>query len=155
MTATQLRTSRGSKPFVVTLNLNAPRIIVSQRVTGTNVSGPKSRSQRVIALDGRRAAQHMPLALDLLHSAGADVARISDQQGGRVSLTEDEGARLALTLASIAPIRKPSRISLTRAGIAEMSTEEVYYWYARMSPELRRTGANNALKALRILLAGG
>ena len=156
MTVTaQSQTARGAKPFVVTLNLATPRIIVSQRVAGSNGSGPKSSSQRVIALEGRRAAQHLPLTLDLLHGAGADVARLSDRQGGRVNLTEDRGARLALTLASVAPIRKPSRASLIRAGIAEMSTEEVYYWYARMSPELRRSGANNALKALRILLSGG
>ena len=156
MTATtHRRTLRGTKPFVVTLNLDTPRIVVSQRVAGSNGSVPKSRSQRVIALEGKRAAQHLPLALDLLHGAGADVAKLSDRQRGRANLTEDQGARLALTLASIAPVRKPSRISLIRAGIAEMSTEEVYYWYARMSPDLRRAGANNALKALRILLAGG
>ena len=151
----QSKTARGAKPFTVTLNLATPRIIVSQRVAGSNGSGPKTHSQRVIALEGRRAAQHLPLTLDLLHGAGADVAKLSDRQGGRVNLTEDRGARLALTLASVAPVRKPSRASLIRAGIAEMSTEEVYYWYARMSPELRRTGANNALKALRILLSGG
>ena len=149
------RTSRGTKPFVVTLNLPTPRVVISQRMAGANGSGPKARSQRVIALDGRRAAQHLPLTLDLLHGAGADVAKLSDSQGGRVNLTEDQGARLALTLAAVAPIRKPSRVSLIRAGIAEMSTEEVYYWYARMSPDLRRTGTNNALKAIRILLAGG
>ena len=151
----QSRTARGAKPFVVTLTLAPPRIVVSQRVAGSNGNGPKSHSQRVIALEGRRAAQHLPLTLDLLHGAGADVARLSDRQGGRVNLMEDRGARLALTLAAVAPIRKPSRASLIRAGIAEMSTEEVYYWYARVSPDLRRTGANNALKALRILLAGG
>ena len=55
----------------------------------------------------------------------------------------------------VAPVRKASRASLIRAVIAEMSNGEVYYWYARMSPGLRRAGANNALKALRILLSGG
>lgn len=151
----QPQTVRGTKPFVVTLNMATPRIVVSQRVVESNGSGPRSNSQRVIALEGRRATQHLPLTLDLLHRAGADVAKLSDRQGGRVNLTEDLGARLALTLASVAPIRKPSRASLIQAGIGEMSTEEVYYWYARMSPELRRAGANNALKALRILLSGG
>ena len=154
MTA-QSKTARSAKPFTVTVNLATPRIVVSQQVAESNGSRPKSPSQRVIALEGRRAAQHMSLAMDLLHGAGADLARLSDRQGGRVNLTEHQGARLALTLASVAPVRKPSRASLIRAGIAEMSTEEVYYWYARMSPALRRSGANNALKALRILLSGG
>lgn len=44
-------------------------------------------------------------------------------------------------------------MSLLRASISEMSSEEVYYWYARMAPEFRHSGGNNALKALRILLA--
>ena len=61
---------------------------------------------------------------------------------------------LALTLAGVAPVRKPSRATLIRAGVAEMSDEEVFYWYARMSEASKGPGTNNALKALRIMLAG-
>ena len=75
-------------------------------------------------------------------------------KGEEVRLSEERGARLALTLAGVSPVRKPSRATLIRAGVAEMSDEEVCYWYARMSEASNGSGTNNALKALRIMLAG-
>jgi hypothetical protein len=68
------------------------------------------------------------------------------------------GARLALLLWALAPIQKPSRAAMVRAGIAAMVDEEVYYWYAKAQgapQELGRRRRQNALKALRVLLAGG
>ena len=96
----------------------------------------------------------MPLTLDLLNGSGVDVGSLDDQKRGRARLSEEFGARLALTLAAIAPIRKPSRSTLIRAGISEMSNEEVCYWYAKMSEASRSPGANNALRALRVMLPG-
>ena len=147
------RSKRNVRPFTVTLNDEIPRIVVSQRNAETNGAGPQGNLQRVVTLEGRRASQYLPLTMDLLGKAGADVVRLGDNHGGRVQLAEDRGARLALTLACVAPVRKPSRAALIRAGISEMSNEEVYYWYARMASEFKQNG-NNALKALRILLAG-
>ena len=75
----------------------------------------------------------------------------------RLRLLETDGARLALLLWTIGPLQKPSRASLIKAGLSEMSDEEVYYWYAKAengegpSAQQRR---GNALKALRMLLAG-
>ena len=143
-----------SKPFLVTLNTADPRIVVSHQSSEQNDAGPESVTRRIVTVEGRRAAQHMPTTLDLLNRAGVDIGRLDDHKGGRVRLSEERGTRLALTLASVAPVRKPSRATLIRAGIAEMSDEEVCYWYARMSEASRSLGPNNALKALRVLLAG-
>ena len=51
-------------------------------------------------------------------------------------------------------IATSSRAALIRAGVSEMCDEEVYYWYAKMAGAFESSGANNALKALRVLLAG-
>ena len=142
------------KPFIVTLDTAIPRIVVSHQSVDVNEVGPQTVTQRIITLHGSRASQHLPMMLDLLNRAGADVGRVDDRQGGRVRMSEERGARLALTLASVAPVQKPSRAALIRAGVSEMCEEEVYYWYAKMSGAFEPSGANNALKALRVLLAG-
>ncbi|MCY4653294.1 MAG: hypothetical protein OXC95_09040 [Dehalococcoidia bacterium] len=143
-----------SKPFLVTLNTDTPRIVVSHQSTEVNGTGAHAVTRRVVTIEGRRAAQHLPMTLDLLNKAGVDVGKLDVRRGGRSRLSEERGARLVLTLAAIAPVRKPSRTTLIRAGIAEMSDEEVCYWYARMSEAAGSPGPNNALKALRIMLAG-
>ena len=155
MTTTLTGTRRPySKPFLVTLNTESPRIVVSHQTSEVNGAEHGVTTRRIVTIEGRRASQHMPVTLELLNNAGVDVVRLDDRWGGRVRLSEERGARLALTLASVAPVRKPSRATLIRAGVAEMSDEEVCYWYARMSEASRSPGPNNALKALRVLLAG-
>ena len=145
---------RYSKPFIVTLDTAGPRIVVSHQSVDVNGAGPRTVTQRIVTLEGSRASQHLPMTLDLLNRAGADLGRVDDRRGGRVRLSEERGARLALTLASVAPVQKPSRAALIRAGVSEMCDEEVYYWYAKMAGAFESSGANNALKALRVLLAG-
>ena len=105
-----------SKPFLVTLNTDAPRIVVSHQSNEQNGAGPQSVTRRIVTIEGRRAAQHIPLTLDLLNRAGVDIGRFEDRKGGRLRLSEERGTRLALTLAAVAPVRKPSRATLIRAG---------------------------------------
>ena len=143
-----------SKPFLVTVNTSAPRIVVSYQPGERNGTSPHTASRRMVTIEGMRAAQHLPMTLDLLNQAGADIGKLDERKVGRCRLSEERGARLALTLAGVAPVRKPSRATLIRAGVAEMSDEEVCYWFARMSEASKGPGTNNALKALRIMLAG-
>ena len=143
-----------SKPFLVTLNTDTPRIVVSHQSNDQNGDGPQPVTRRIVTIEGRRAVQHLPMTLDLLNRAGVDIGRLDDRGAGRVRLSEESGTRLALTLASVAPVRKPSRATLIWAGVVEMSDEEACYWYAKMSEASRSPGANNALKALRVLVAG-
>jgi len=99
----------------------------------------------------------LPTLLDLLHRSGFSLARLEEKGGGRLRLPEGLGARVLLLLWALAPIRKPSRAALVRAGIVDMVEEEVYYWYAKAEGgpgEARRQRRENTLKALRILLAG-
>ena len=155
MTSKVMRSRRSvSKHFLVTLNLAAPRIVVSHQTDEVTDCVPNAVTRRIVTIKGARAAQHLPAALELLNKAGVDVGGLDERKGGRAWLSEEQGGRLALTLAAIAPVRKPSRTTLIRAGLSEMSDEEVYYWYSRMSEASRDTGPNNALKALRVMLAG-
>jgi hypothetical protein len=120
-------------------------------------NGSKPGTVRLASLTGERAGLLLPTVLELLHRSGFSLPRLEERCGGRVRLPEDLGARVALLIWASAPLQKQSRAALVRAGILSMADEEVYYWYAKAEgdsdhPEPQRRG--NALKALRILLAG-
>ena len=66
-----------------------------------------------------------------------------------IPLEEPAGVRLALALIAVEPIKKHSRRHAILSGIAGMSTEETYYWFARTTGPI----AQRARRALRILLA--
>jgi hypothetical protein len=166
----RLRKARGAgqdRPFTLTLDLARPSLTLSLRQTRRSSSagrstandgnGQSASTRRLVALEGRRARLLQPVVLEELHKQGFFLAHLEEKGSWRVRLTEAAGARLALLLWALDPVQKPSRAALIQAGIAAMSDEEVYYWYAKSEGNLPPGGQqqrNNALKALRILLAG-
>ena len=66
-----------------------------------------------------------------------------------IVLDESAGVRLALALIATEPIAKRSRREAILAGVAGMSSEETYYWFAKVTGP----AASRARRALRILLA--
>ncbi|GBD14659.1 hypothetical protein HRbin25_00538 [bacterium HR25] len=140
------------RPFTLTVDLQVPRIVISYRHPSANGRG----TERLVALEGTRAKAVLPTLLELLHGAGYSLPRLEERGRGRYRLGEGLGARIVLLLWALGPIQKPSRASLVRTGVLAMVDEEVLYWYAKAAGE--RTVPvhrhQNALKALRVLLAG-
>ncbi len=66
------------------------------------------------------------------------------------ALQEEWGVRLALLFLATKPITKIRRIEAISAGIREMTSEELYYWFSKCTSHAR---AERAQKALRALLA--
>ena len=66
-----------------------------------------------------------------------------------IELDEAHGARVALALVAVRPLRKLERMEGVVQGIGEMSAEEALYWFARVM----RGPKSRVLRALRILLA--
>lgn len=66
-----------------------------------------------------------------------------------IPIDEPAGVRLGLALLAAEPLAKPSRRNAILSGVAAMSTEETYYWYAKTTGSI----APRARRALRILLA--
>lgn len=142
------------KPFTLTVRLGVPRLALSLRTPGRDGT---PTTERLVTLEGGRAQLTLPTVLDLLHRAGFSLPKLEAKGGGWMRLPEPLGARLALLLWAVAPVQKPSRAALIRSGIAALVDEEVYYWYAKAEGsqgEGARQRRSNALKALRILLAG-
>ena len=76
---------------------------------------------------------------------------VSAQRRKPLALAESAGVRLALVLLATAPVSKRERIAAIQAGVAGMSTEEAYYWYAKCSG----TEAARGRRALRLAAGGG
>lgn len=112
--------------------------------------------------DGQRTlaaivATATPLQCSRVLDALVGAVRASGHQASVLSVTrkkpilleETAGVRLALTLLAARPVSKPGRIRQIVAGVASMSTEETYYWYAKtVGPD-----ADRVRRALRLFLA--
>lgn len=93
-----------------------------------------------------------PLIAAAVRANGGNPARLSRRTSDgqlTVELDEVSGARVALALLALQPLRKLERMQAVLRGIEAMSEEEALYWFARVmrGPKAR------ALRALRILLA--
>lgn len=66
-----------------------------------------------------------------------------------IALDEAAGVRLALTILAVSSLRAAESIRRVAAGVANMSTEETYYWYSLCAGE----HATTSRKALRVLLS--
>ena len=97
--------------------------------------------------------QEIASVMDPLHEA----LRASRYQGTVLSpsrrkpivLDEAAGVRLALALVAVQPISKWRRREEILGGVAAMSAEEAYYWFARTTGPI----ASKARRALRIMLS--
>ena len=85
---------------------------------------------------------------------GADMGRLDDRQGRRPRQSDELGGRLALTLASVPPVQKPSGPALIRMSVSEMCDEVVYDRFARMARafEPRQQHAERAVHAVGVVI---
>lgn len=134
---------RLEQAFTLTIDCRQPRIVLSRR------GSQDDAAERLLTYRGRVAARLLPVVYTALHNSGERLSSLEEREHGRYRLREAAGARLALTLWALAPLKKPGRASVIRDAIAAMSDEEVYYWFSRAVAYRGR-----ALQALRILLAG-
>lgn len=85
-----------------------------------------------------------------LRESGHPHTIVGPSRKAPVVLAEPAGVRFALAIKAAAPLNRPSRRQAVLEGIAAMSDEEAYYWYAKTT---RSESGARALRALRILLA--
>jgi hypothetical protein len=74
---------------------------------------------------------------------------LGPQRRRPIALDEAAGVRLALVVIGAGPLAKRSRVAQLEGGVAAMSVEEAYYWYAKCVG----VEASRARRALRLLLA--
>lgn len=103
----------------------------------------------VSELDSKVARRILPSVMEAVRISRGARSALGSQRQKPVVLDESAGVRLALVFLATSPVSKPARVDAMAGAIADMSTEEAYYWYAKcMGSQARR-----ARRALRLLLA--
>ena len=103
----------------------------------------------VCQLDWQATRRILPSVMEALRASRLARSVMGPQRQKPLVLDESAGVRLALVLLATGPVSKRSRVDAMAAAIADMSTEEAYYWYAKcMGPRAARVR-----RALRLLLA--
>lgn len=88
--------------------------------------------------------------LTIIRKQGYRPTELALKRKAPFCLNEVPGVRLALLFLALKPMIKPARMEEVISGVAAMSDEEAYYWYAKCVNGPR---AKHSRKALRILLA--
>lgn len=123
---------------------------------GIRLEEAYSDGERTLTITSAVAAR-TPLQTSRILDALVAAVRASGHQAGVLSparrapiaLDEPAGVRLALAMLACGPVRKASRIRQIVSGVAAMSTEETYYWYAKaVGPN-----GDRVHRALRLFLA--
>ena len=85
-----------------------------------------------------------------LRDSGHSPTMVGPSRRKAVPLDEAAAIRFAIAINAAAPLTRPIRRLTIIEGVAAMSDEEAYYWYAKTT---RVDSGRRALRALRILLA--
>jgi hypothetical protein len=98
--------------------------------------------------NSRQQAVHR-LVRDVLGDNGINTDFVTRGEGS-VVLSEGSGIRLTIAFLAMKRLQKYKKLTAVADSIAQMSTEECYYWHAKC----RSPSCPNGVKALRVLLAG-
>ena len=134
---------RGFRRLIERADLDAYGVTL-QETNGSPAAG------RIVA---RASAEHtrrvMPSLLDAVRASGHPKTILSSSRRTPITLKEEAGVRLGLVLLATDPIVKSRRLEEMTQGVADMTGEETYYWYAKVTG-----GEGRRLRrALRLFLA--
>ena len=112
-------------------------------------AGDSTTSVQMATLKPHEVAEMVDSIQSALRSSKHPRSVLSAGRRKPIVLDETAGVRLALTLIAAKPVAKRSRREAILGGVAAMSSEETYYWFAKATGPR----APRARRALRILLA--
>ncbi|WP_438488929.1 DUF7680 family protein [Streptomyces sp. S186] len=104
----------------------------------------------VAQADAGQVQRALEAVVSAVRDSGHRPSVLAPHRRKPIQLEEEAGVRLALTLLAIAPLSRADRVHAVTSGIAGMSVEETYYWYALTTG----ASAQRARKALRVYLSG-
>lgn len=103
---------------------------------------------KVARLDPTRVRALQDVVREAIDGTPADPDQVLTGGDGFVFLPESAGVRLAVAFRGMKPLQRVDRMRSLARGVARMSDEECYYWYAKC----RSPSSPNGEKALRVLL---
>ncbi|WP_049913253.1 DUF7680 family protein [Halococcus thailandensis] len=103
---------------------------------------------KVARLDPTRVRALQDVVRETIVDTPAVTSEVLRGGNGFVFLPESEGVRLAVAFRGVKPIQRIDRMRSLSRGVARMSNEECYYWYAKC----RSPSSPNGETAFRVLL---
>ena len=103
---------------------------------------------KVARLDPTRVRALRDVVREAIEDTPAETEEVLRGGNGFVFLPESAGVGLAVAFRGVKPIQRIDRMRSLARGVARMSDEECYYWYAKC----RSPSSPNGEKALRVLL---
>ncbi|MFD1635309.1 DUF7680 family protein (plasmid) [Haloplanus ruber] len=103
---------------------------------------------KVARLDPTRVRALQDVVREAIEETPAETSEVLHGGEGFVFLPESAGIRLAVAFRGVKPLQRIDRMRSLARGVARMSDEECYYWYAKC----RSPSSPNGEKALRVLL---
>jgi hypothetical protein len=133
--------------FLLHVRTAGPNVygITLEETNGNRAAGGKT----VLSLSPQQTSRVMPALMEAVRASGHGKTVLSPNREAPIRLKEESGVRLALVLLATQPVGKSRRIQEMIDAISGMTSEEVYYWYAKVTgPERGRLR-----RALRLFLA--
>jgi hypothetical protein len=103
---------------------------------------------KVARLDPIRVRTLQDVVREAIEDTPGESSEVLTGGTGFVFLPETAGVRLAVAFRGVKPLQRIDRMRSLARGVARMSDEECYYWYAKC----RSPTSPNGEKALRVLL---
>lgn len=142
-------TTRGFQ--LVVHNQHRPDGLYALSVEETN--GRPDQAKEVARIPAARLPAASAALADALRTSSQPKTALRATRSQPVPLSEDAGVRLALAVNVMQGVSKPGRTSRLLDGIARLSEEECFYWYAHTVGTDNEAVRRRRLKALRIFLA--
>ncbi len=137
------------RPLAFELQVIAARDTEQFGVELAEVGSSNGQPELRVKLGQRATARVISSVLAALRESKLKPAQLSPIRKKPLKLSESAGVRLALVILGTAPLSRRARIAEVEEGVAAMSTEEAYYWYAKCTDR----EAPRSRRALRLLLS--
>jgi hypothetical protein len=147
------KAATSTRGFELTVDPGSQQADGTYTVTIWQTNGRPDNRREITRIPADRLAAAQPALADALRTSGHHRTALTATRKKPIALTEDAGVRAALAAATITGITKPGRTPRLLDGIARLSTEECFYWYAHTLGTSDPAQGRRRLKALRIFLA--
>jgi hypothetical protein len=137
------------KFYLEAVNRGELKLSLYQVPTSVKASKGAVRGDRVATISGWRLRVAHIAIVKCMKAAGYNRSLLRIAKSKK-TLNEEDGIRLGLTFKGLKDLKDAFKAHELVSGVYQMSREESYYWYAKIS----NGSPGRGLRALRVLLAG-
>jgi hypothetical protein len=104
-------------------------------------------ARKIVSARATKTRHLVEYVVAAVRASGHRATALGPHRRDPIKLDEAAGVRLALILLATGPLNRGDRVRAVAAGVAAMSVEETYYWYA-LCVGPRASAARRAIRTL-------